>query len=163
MSLSRRRFVRAATLSLLAGAAAPFLTAQSLSAAQDTFSPGNLTILGGLSKSDFDSLIGERFTVSSGHRKLDSLRLISVNETKPTPAYGETPGSTARLTKTPRQTVTGFTLRFAGSAAPLPQDTYTVENGNLGRFALFLVPSGPGAPANTYTATFSYLAAPADR
>ena len=80
MSISRRRFVRTATLSALAGAALRSAWAKpGAAAADETFSPENLVALNGISMQTFERLAGESFTVSSGDRTLGTAVLNCAN------------------------------------------------------------------------------------
>jgi hypothetical protein len=59
-------------------------------------------------------------------------------------------------TKGPTANTSGFVLSFSrGPAAGLAQGTYTVQNQALGKFSLFIVPTGPGS--QSYTAVFNQL------
>ena len=79
MSLTRRRFVEAASLTLLAGAVRPVSFAQSISGpADDTFSAENVAALEGVSEETFKPFIGESFSIHQGNRKIESLTLRSV-------------------------------------------------------------------------------------
>lgn len=160
MPISRRRFVRSAALSALAGAALRTAWAQSGVASQDdTFKAENLVALNGLSMQSFQSLAGESFAVSSGNRALGSMTLLSVTAF----ALPATPSTKMHVLvvgpvpRTPAQTLSSFSVRFQGSGAALPQGTYTLANSSLGSFPLLLVPSGPGSSPNTYTAVFNLL------
>jgi hypothetical protein len=52
-----------------------------------------------------------------------------------------------------------FVLVFRGGSVKLPQDTYTIEHPALGKFKLFLVPSGADENgAQGYVATINRLA-----
>jgi hypothetical protein len=158
MSLTRRRFVHAASLSLLAGAAIPPALAQALSNPQDpAFSAENLNAFNGISIGTFKPLVGESFAATSSHHVGSSLTLISVREgvtPSPDPVTPATVGPVARPAPQP---LTGFTLRFEGAGPDLPQDTYILRNRSLGSISLFLVPSGPGTSPTTYTAVFNQL------
>jgi hypothetical protein len=100
-----------------------------------------------LTRAHFADAIGTGFKVSLPGHETDAqwLRLISVNDL---PRLApENPGLMAVAPKStaPVQTSTGFTLSFNGTAPkPLPQDTYVFEHDRLGRFALLIVPAGPG-------------------
>lgn len=53
-----------------------------------------------------------------------------------------------------------FALRFEGpSSLPLSQGTYSVKHDTLGKFKLFIVPSGDGQSGLSYTAIFNRLVA----
>jgi|HubBroStandDraft_1064217.scaffolds.fasta_scaffold643743_1 hypothetical protein len=166
MSISRRRFVRTATLSALAGAALRSAWAKpGAAAADETFSPENLVALNGISMQTFERLAGESFTVSSGDRTLGSMTLLSVT------AYALPPASPVKgrlltmgtLMRTAVQPLSSFSVRFQGSGAVLPQGTYTIANSSIGSMPLLLVPSGPNSSPNTYTAVFNLLMTPGAR
>jgi hypothetical protein len=160
MSISRRRFVRSAALSALAGTALRSAWARpGLASKDETFSPENLVALNGISMQTFQSLAGESFTVSSGGRVLGSVTLISVTGFKLPAALPNKPRVmvVGRLPLTTTQLLSGFSVRFQGSGATLPQGTYTLANNSIGSLPLLLVPSGPGSSPNTYTAVFNLL------
>lgn len=158
MSLTRRRFVQAATLSLLAKSALTSAFAEVSSATTEpTFAPENLTALNGVSTKTFESLIGEAFTASSGHRSMGSLTLLSVTEIAPTKASAAKPRMAGRVPQPAQQSLTGFTLRFEGLGSAMPQGTYLLRNASVGIIPLFLVPSHAGAGPATYTAVFNFL------
>jgi hypothetical protein len=158
MSLTRRRFVQAATLSLLARTTLPGALAEGRPVIEDpTFGPENLTALTDVSLKTFEPLIGETFTASSGHHSLGSLRLLSVSEVAPTNALATKPRMVGRVPQPSQQSLTGFTLRFQGSGAAMPQGTYLLRNASVGSIPLLLVPSHAGAGPATYTAVFNFL------
>jgi hypothetical protein len=158
MSLTRRRFIEAASLTLLAGAACPIARAQSLSASdQGTFSAEDVAVLDGVSEETFHALIGERFAVLQANRRLEYMTLLSV-------ASPAAPNLESRLpragapSRPPGQAIHSFSLRFQTTGNSLGQGTYTFTNESLGSFPLFIVPGGPGMNPKSYTATFSLLA-----
>jgi hypothetical protein len=145
MSLSRRQFAYVASLSMLAGAASSSVFAEDQSeAANETYSEEAVATLGRVSVHDFEWLIGERFSISLAGRSLGKLTLIAATATVPP--------------KAPRIALTGFSLRFQGAGGTLPQDTYTMRQGGLGNFPLFIVPEGPGSDRPTYTAILTRFA-----
>lgn len=150
MSLTRRRFIETASLSMLASAVLPSALA---SQKHQPFNSDGLALLDAVSARTFEPYIGERFQVSGANV---SLTLRSV-----TPAAGPLPASTPHtirpVPKLAQETVSGFSLRFQGSGIALGQGTYTLNNSALGSFPLFLVPSGPGAAPMMYTAIFNLL------
>ena len=162
MSLTRRRFIEAASLTLLASAARSVAFAQKATGStDDTFQDKDLAVLENASEETFKPLVGERFTVLHGKQQLESLTLDSVTTAEePSPA-SEVPRAT--LSSRPasssptKETATSFGLHFRGSGKSLSQGTYTFKNHNLGSFALFIVPGGPEMNPHTYTATFSRL------
>lgn len=160
MSLTRRRFVEMASLSLLAGAAIPNAISQDDTRGKDDpFSAENLLALDEASQKTFERFIGERFTIRNAERALGSVTLISV-EAAPS-SLAPAKRMVGPVPKAPPQLVTGFSLRFRGSGGELPQGTYTFQNAGLGSFPLFIVPAGPRVTPPTYTAVFSSLVKPA--
>jgi hypothetical protein len=158
LSLSRRQFVYVASLSVVANAAGPRLFGQDeAQAASGTFTEEGAATLSNLSLRDFELLIGERFSVSLSGRSLGKLTLITATATDPVK-----PSHLPRLigqVAEPSRALAGFSLRFQGAGGTLPQDTYTMRQGGLGTFPLFLVPEGPaGSDRPTYLAIFTRFA-----
>jgi hypothetical protein len=157
MSLTRRRFVQAASLSLLASTTLPSALAEAGAATQDpTFRAENLIAFNGVSIKAFEPLIGEEFAASSGHHSLGSLTLLSVSEVVAAKAPTK-PQMVGRVPQPLQQSITGFTLRFQGSGTAMPQGTYILRNPSIGSLPLLLVPSHAGAGPATYTAVFNFL------
>lgn len=158
MSLTRRRFIETASLSVLATATLPSAFAQrGPGLKDDTFSLENQVALANVTEETFKPLIGESFAVMKGTQRLDSLTLQAV--VKPEPSAASTKHALAsREPRFPGQTVTSFSLRFQGSRQqPLPQGTYTLKSGSIGSFSLFLAPSDPETNPHGYAALFSLL------
>jgi hypothetical protein len=143
---------------MLAGAVLPAALAQpGHDSDGETFNPAGLSLLDNATPQTFEPFIGDRFAVRSGGLHLGSLTLLSV--TVGPPASSTTrPPMTKPLPGTSTQALAVFSLRFKGSAARLPQDTYTLEHAALGSFPLFIVPAGRGVDPATCTAIFSLLA-----
>jgi hypothetical protein len=159
MSLSRRQFVYVASLSMVASAANTSLFAEDeAKAASETFSEEASATLGRLSLKDFEPLIGDRFSISLAGRSLGKLTLIAATAMEiPKPSHiPHMVGDAAP--PVPGRALTGFSLRFQGAGGTLPQDTYTMRQGGLGSFPLFIVPEGPGSDRPTYLATFTRFA-----
>jgi len=158
MSLTRRRFIESASLTLLASAALPTAFAQRASGLKDdTFKLEDLTVLESASEERFKPLIGESFAVLQANRRLDSLTLLSVTAAAPPPPASKVLKA-GRAARFPAQAVSSFSLRFQGSgASSLAQGTYTLKSDILGSFPLFLVPGGTDVSPHTYTAVFSLL------
>jgi hypothetical protein len=156
MSLTRRRFIETASLTLLASSVLPAPFAQSLAGLKNSpFKPENLSVLDGVSVETFKPFIGESFAVTQDGREICSLTLLSVTSATTAP-----PSTVTRVGIVPKpssQLITSFSLRFRGSGAPLTQDTYTLDSDRLGSFPLFIVPAATGVTAPTYTATFTLL------
>lgn len=156
MSLTRRRFIETGSISLLATAVLPRSFASNI---QDSrFSPEGIVALDSSSQQLFTKLIGESFTVSLNGSSKGSLTLISVTSAAPASAAVKATliGKTPVL---PPKPVACYSIRFQRSGTPLPQETYTLHNNGIGTFPLFIVPAGPGAKPDTYTAVFNHLIA----
>jgi hypothetical protein len=160
MSLSRRQFAYVASLCVVAHAARPSLFAQDgAQAASGTFTEEGAATLANLSLRDFELLIGERFSIGLSGRSLGKLTLIAAaaTETVKPSNMPRLAGQVAR--PEPVRALAGFSLRFQGSGGTLPQDTYSMQQGGLGTFPLFLVPEGPGGSEHpTYLAIFTRFA-----
>ncbi|HYL76331.1 MAG TPA: hypothetical protein VEU96_19120 [Bryobacteraceae bacterium] len=133
--------------------AAAALPAKFLGAATLNFASSNSN-LGSWTKGTFQPLVSSSFAVHSGEQIAAWLTLLSVEQlsfnapTKAAPmAFG------IRPSKAPQTIVDTFALHFQGTGETLPQGTYDMEHHALGRFSLFIVPSG-GA---TYSAIISHL------
>jgi hypothetical protein len=157
MTLTRRRFIEAASLTLLARAAQPIALARAVARSEKgPFSPENVAVLDKASDEMFKPLIGETFVVLQGYRRLEELTLLSVTSSTAPKVEPGLP-RVDRPSKLPKQAVNSFSLRFETSGSPLRQGTYTLRNDTLGDFPLFIVPSGMGLNQVFYTATFSLL------
>jgi hypothetical protein len=155
MSVSRRRFLQSSTLAAAACAAAP-LQAWNNKPSLDG-ATNHLPGLNGLSRQSFERVVGSSFKVSAttGNANTVWLRLLAVEDL---PALQ--PVNTAIMAVPPKPTTsavstTGFMLSFSGPGTRLPQGTYAFEHAGLGKFALLIVPGGPGL--GTYTAVFNLL------
>jgi hypothetical protein len=150
MSLSRRQFVYAASLSVVAASASPSLFAQGgAQAAGETITDEGGETLATFSLADFEGLIGARFSISLARRSLGTVALIAATAAVSPQGAKQIQG----------RAVEGFSLRFRGAGATLPQDTYLMEESSLGAFPLFLVPDGPvGSNRPTYLAIFTRFA-----
>jgi hypothetical protein len=150
MSKSRRHFMQAAGMTLLASSAFPAFSQSELKAeVKKTFDPDNLTLLDSGSKELYERYLGLKFSVSVDTKPVGSMTLIEVKDlpvTKPPAGY------------VPAQEVTGYSLRFRGYGTPLPQDVYTLHNPSLGSVSLLLVPSGLPGSSTTYSAIVARLA-----
>jgi hypothetical protein len=159
MSLTRRKFVEVASLSVLAGAAIPAGFAQEgVGADDDPFSAENLLALNDLTQKKFERYIGERFAIRNAKRALGSLTLLAVEPAPPAPTQASP--MVSHGPKAVTKTLASYSLRFRGSGGELPQGTYTFRNAGLGSFPLFIVPAGPHATPPTYTAVFTLLVEP---
>ncbi len=158
MSLTRRRFLGTASLSLLAGAALPGVFAQrSPGRKDDTFSLENQAAIENASEETFKPLIGESFAVMKGRQQLESLTLTDVVKPEPVAASAKRP-LPDRAPRYPAQQVASFSLRFQGSGSQqLPQGTYVLKSASLGSLSLFISPSDPKTNPHGYAAVFSLL------
>lgn len=149
MSFSRRKFLRAGTLvaisasiplkNVIAGThGAPDLTLDNSSLDKRLF----------LSRESFARNLNTSF--SFRHQNLASTRLELVEVNDLTPAAGRaSAGATGKEC---------FAAVFVGSAkTPLPQETYTVTHGSLGKFEMFVVPIGKNRQGMYYEAVFNRL------
>jgi hypothetical protein len=164
MSLTRRRFLETASLTLVATTALPHAFGQRAGSPKaDPFSPEKQDFLQNASEETFKPLIGESFAVMQGAAQVATLTLASVD--KPSVgAASEKERSTpvkALAGPSPRVApiaITSFALHFTStSRQTLPQGTYTLTNRSVGSFALFLSPSDPSLNPRGYAAAFSLL------
>jgi hypothetical protein len=93
------------------------------------------------SKDRFRTLVNSSFAVRSQAAARSWLVLLSVEDLTAAPD--------ALHAGQPRFDT--FALHFYGAGEPLSQNTYELEHATLGRFSLFVVPSG----ASKYTATIN--------
>jgi len=157
MSITRRRFIETASLSLLASATLPAAFAQSNAVLEDvTFSQERLTIFSGVTAKFFQHLVGESFAVSSKGRPLGTLKLLSIT-TPETTQGAKKLAMVGRVPTTVQQTLTSFLMQFQGSGTALAQGTYTMRSAGTGIFALFVVPGDSGVTGPTYTAVVNLL------
>lgn len=83
--------------------------------------------------SDFEAYLGDTFLLFTPDNRTLKVELIEVEECR------KDPGLPAFLAQRPP-----FSLVFRGpEGCTLPQKTYPMKHGKLGRFQLFLVPIGP--------------------
>jgi hypothetical protein len=148
MPVSRRTFLVAGQ-TLLAAAALPlkFFGAATLESGS-----ANTANLASWTKGTFQPLVSSSFAVHSGARTTAWLTLLSVEDMNSTPTE-RAPVAFGLKTLSPQPTVDTFVLHFHGTGEVLPQGTYEFEHHSLGRFSLFVVPSG----TTTYTAIISHI------
>jgi hypothetical protein len=150
MPVSRRTFLVAGQ-TLLAALALPL---KFFGAATLEFGSANSANLASWTKGTFDPLVSSSFAVHSGARTTAWFTLLSVEDMN-----SKTPIETAPIAfgrkalRTPQPAIDTFALRFHGTGEALQQGTYELEHRSLGRFSLFVVPSG----ATTYTAIISHV------
>ena len=161
MALSRRQFVGLGGL-VVASAFAPLEAASKSGAAGSPSFDAALEVpLQYMNAETFVPLVGQRFLVTTNAARPVILTLTAVEEIKApvqTAAiqhfgFG---GRAASVAPSGLQTTT-FALRFRGLPGKyLDQGTYTLENGTLGKFLLFLVPAKRGMRTPTCTAIISH-------
>ena len=164
MSLTRRRFLETASLTLVATTALPRAFAQPAGSLKaDPFSPENQDFIENASEETFKPLIGESFAVMKGTDQVASLTLLSVAKPAPLAASDKQPSAPVKVLAAPSPriasaAITGFVLHFkSASRQTLPQATYTLTNRSVGSFALFLTPSDPSLNPQEFAAAFSLL------
>jgi|SRR5579864_833930 len=144
MPVTRRQFIVLGQ-SLVA---ASLLPTRLLAASGTTNNNGQSLSLDTLSKADFLHSVNSSFAVRSSNVWL---RLLSVEES--TPKNSDTMALMPRPPKTPAPQVASFALHFQGTGEALTQGTYELEHHSLGKFSLFLVPSGK----TTYMAVINHF------
>jgi hypothetical protein len=151
MSISRRKFLQAGTLFAIS-AGVPL---KSFAGGRLNTSASNLIPFAGGASAATASLDREAFArhlntnfVLQHETTRASVRLVEVRDA---PRYVKT--------GTAKKRGECFSLLFLGAAnTALRQQTYTVEHGSLGKFALLVVPMGKGRPgASYYEAVFNRL------
>lgn len=165
MSVSRRRFLQNSALVAAAACAAPLRAWND----KPENKPGNKPLAESgvfphagsthaLSRQAFEGAVGSAFKVSpvSGNGNAVWMRLLSVTDLPPlrpvdTGAMAVPPPKST----SPTVTTAGFMLSFSGPGLHLKQATYAFEHQGLGKFALFIVPAGPGR--DVYSALFNHL------
>jgi len=135
MSISRRLFIKTASVTAVAAATIGKSTLASFAQEPDEDPLANYT------QATFTQNINSIF-VLHGPSTIE-VTLVSVQDTLPSnvePAPGRE----------------SFVLHFRGGSQQLPQNTYTMDHAALGTFQLFLVPSGPDENgAQGYAATIN--------
>lgn len=152
MIFSRRGFIVAGQ-ALLASAALPLRV---LGAAGSTFSKvANLNLL---TRANFLPLINSSFSVTSSSLPTAWFTLLSVEDMNPkAPSKTPTMAVMPKKLKSPVPQTETYALHFYATGDQLPQGTYEFQHPLLGKFPLFIVPSG----TNTYAAVVSHLVVPA--
>jgi len=152
MAVSRRNFLVAGQ-TLLAAAALPmkfFGAAGALG-----LGSSDAEILASANRGTFLPLVNSSFAVRSGLLTPAWLTLLSVEDMNPKTPIHATPMAVGlkRSKVAPPQLTDTFALQFYATGEKLEQGTYELEHHSLGRFSLFLVPSG----TSTYIAVISHL------
>jgi hypothetical protein len=150
MLVSRRSFLVAGQ-TLLAAAALPL---KFFGATASEFGPANNANLASWTKGTFQPLVSSSFAVRSGSLTTAWFTLLSVEDmNSKISGQGLPMGSGLKAPKSPQPLVDTFALHFQGTGETLQQGTYELEHHSLGRFSLFVVPSG----ATTYAAVISHI------
>ena len=151
MAVSRRNFLVAGQ-TLLAAAALPmkfFGAAGALG-----LGSSDAEILASANRGTFLPLVNSSFAVRSGLLTPAWLTLLSVEDLNPkTPIHARPMAFGLKASRVAPPTLDTFALNFYGTGEKLQQGTYELEHHSLGRFSLFLVPSG----TSTYIAVISHL------
>lgn len=136
-------------------------TQQRLKNQTEVMDDESLSIFDGVSPETFEQWIGSSFQLSHNGQQVGTVVLMSVKKTGSTDKPDIAKPAVATIRAIPASStapsIFSFSLQFRGTGNALPQDTYTLTHSWLGKFPLFLVPSGPGAKQSTYTATFNIL------
>jgi hypothetical protein len=121
------------------------------------FASGNVAAYdhGGLSETVFERHLGSVFTAYVGKTKVISLRLEKVNHVVAKTVPDRT--GKAALPGRPLPAVTAYSLIFDTDGREIPQDSYIVDHGVLGRFTVFLVPGISVSGKKTCIAYFSSM------
>ncbi len=162
MNVTRRNVLTLGALTA-ASAAVPFNIFAGVPAPQAASSlPGKdeHENLSRMTAETFKPWVGSVFDVYSDS---SGSALVILDEVQDPPAFSKPGKGSGAAKKTALQALSDsktkvFALRFKSlSGDPLSQGTYVFRNGALGRFALFVVPSGDGADPMYYTALVNRL------
>jgi hypothetical protein len=145
MAISRRKFVKAATL-LTLSVGAPVKAVEVLShnprSRSQEIPDGESTTY--LDMQSFSRCIGSSFTLRDTPSKTTALKLVEIHDWRSNSAFD-----------TGREC---FSLIFlASDTTRLPQNTYATEHSSLGRFSLFVVPIRSFKSGRYYEAVFNRL------
>jgi hypothetical protein len=147
MSFSRRKFLRAGTLAVVAAAVPAGVFGQSRKEKDGNpfdQQPTQGDPLANYTRSAFASYLNSIFQLYTGYSVVE-VALTEVKDLLPA-------GSKATNGRE------SFSLLFRGGSAALPQNTYLMKHPSLGQFQLFLVPGGPDDNgAQSYVAIINRL------
>lgn len=151
MAVSRRNFLVAGQ-TLLAAAALPMKFFGAAGALN--LGSSDVDVLASANRGTFLPLVNSSFAVRSGLLTPAWLTLLSVEDMNPkNPIHARPMAFAQRVPKVAPPALDTFALHFYGTGEKLQQGTYELEHHSLGRFSLFLVPSG----TPTYIAVISHL------
>jgi hypothetical protein len=149
MPVSRRTFLVAGQ-TLVAAAALPL----KFFGAATSFGSANTADLASWTKGTFEPLVSSSFAVHSGALITTWFTLLSVEDMNlKTPRQAAPMAFGLRTLGTRQPAINTFALHFHGTGEKLEQGTYELEHHTLGKFSLFVVPSG----TTTYTAVISHI------
>lgn len=109
---------------------------------------GKRANLASLDIANFQPLVNSSFAVGPEASPIAWFRLLSVEAMN-----ARTTPSVTRLRRAPTVSVQTFALHFQATGEKLEQGTYDFDHPVLGRFAMFVVPSGP----DTFVAIISHM------
>ena len=147
MSFSRRKFLRAGTLvAISAGIPMKSIVAETLSSPNSVPGGSRLNAALHLNRETFARYVNTKFSLSLGNSDPVAVKLVNVKDL--TPEESSVPAIGREC----------FSLAFVGLAGePLRQETYNVNHGSLGNFAMLVVPVGRDKTATHYEAIFNRL------
>jgi hypothetical protein len=148
MGISRRGFLEVSTTIAAASATAGFPTI-ALAAEDAIAATPHPDVVARISVDDAKYFVGSVFLVHTSSGTFHFL-CVEVKAIPPQDEISTAPGQNRFET---------FSMKFRPQGhTSLKQDTYTFEHPVLGRFRLFVVPSGPGVTPRHYTAIISHSA-----
>jgi hypothetical protein len=157
MELTRRKVLTLGALTA-ASAATPFAAFAGMPAPAKTSEPAtseNGDVLSQLTAVEFKPWEGSVFDVQSDTQSA----LVVLSEVQDPPRLPKNASKSKNSETTTGPVMKAFALRFQFlSGDALDQGTYTFSNGALGKFLLFIVPSGAGSDPVYYTAFINRLA-----
>lgn len=140
---NRRQFLVASSLAAVATAMPKSLFAVQQRLGGDVFSNASVEpyLQGEMTQAHFEKVIGSTFTIFLDDDRVDYLRLRAVT------AGPDLASEAAKLVQTTGQQPlwaktsqpTSFTVHFDYGGDAIPQDSYLLDHGTMGRFTLFLV------------------------
>jgi len=150
MPVSRRSFLVAGQ-ALVAAAALPM---KFFGAATVELGSANTVNLASWTKATFEPLVSSSFSVRSGAQIAAWFTLLSVQDMNSnTPTQSAAAAFGLKFLRISQPTINTFALHFHGTGESLAQGTYELEHHSLGKFSLFVVPSG----TTTYAAIISHI------
>jgi hypothetical protein len=162
---TRREFLAATSAACVLAALPKALLGQQAGGA--VFSNASLGAYdqGILSLASFQGLVGSTFMAFLDDTCVAFLQLVSATAVASHARdagsrIGTVAGARMQAPRPTQNALDTFTLNFTTGTTALPQLTYLLDHGTLGRFAVFLVPGAELAGLQTCTASFNYLPMP---